>query len=114
MSNTVIAILLAVLVLYLMRNLGKIPGTEARRLVSEGALLLDVRSAEEFREEHLKGAKNIPVQELADRVGELGEKSTTVVVYCRSGARSGSARRMLRGHGFTNVHDLGAMGRWGG
>jgi len=112
MGTTVLAVLGVFIVLYFLRSLGKLPPAEAKRLVSEGALLVDVRTPSEFREEHVDGALNIPLQELSDRLSELGEKSTVLVLYCRSGARSGSARRLLQGHGFTSVHDLGAMGRW--
>jgi len=114
MGSTVVAVLAAFLVLYLLRSLGKVPAAEAKKLVTEGALLVDVRTESEFRDQHVDGAINIPLQELDVRLGELGEKSTVMVLYCRSGARSGSARRLLRGQGFTSVHDLGAMGRWPG
>ncbi|MBC7172924.1 MAG: rhodanese-like domain-containing protein [Polyangiaceae bacterium] len=85
---------------------------DARRLVDEGALLLDVRTREEFAAGHLPGAINVPVQELSARIGEVGPKDRPIVVYCRSGARSGSAARMLGGAGFSVIHDLGPMSRW--
>jgi rhodanese-related sulfurtransferase len=88
------------------------PGAEARRLVGAGAVLLDVRTPEEFADGHVDGARNIPVQGLAGRLAEVGDKGTPVVVYCRSGGRSATAARMLKGAGYTTVFDLGPMSAW--
>ncbi len=93
-------------------TMGKASPQQVRKLVAEGALLVDVRTPAEFAAGHLEGAKNIPVQELAQRASELGSKDSAIVVYCRSGARSGSAASYLKGQGFTQISDLGAMSRW--
>lgn len=82
-----------------------------RELVRNGALLLDVRTAEEFAEAHVPGARNIPVQELPARIAEVGEKNRPVVVYCRSGARSARAASMLKAAGY-EVHDFGGIHNW--
>ena len=87
-------------------------GSEARDLVAAGALLLDVRTTQEFARGHLPGAVNIPVSQLAKRVSELGDRQRAVVVYCQRGTRSRMASEVLRRAGFSAVHDLGAMGRW--
>ena len=84
---------------------------DGREKVKSGALLLDVRTPEEFRAGHVDGARNIPVQELARRLGELGPKTQHVVVYCKSGGRSGAAAQMLRSQGYA-VTDVGAMSNW--
>ena len=91
-----------------------ITGEQARVLVEkQGALLLDVRTAEEFAEGHLDGATNLPVQQLESRLGAFpAKKDQNVVVYCRSGARSGRATQMLRKAGYVKVFDLGAMSNW--
>jgi len=91
---------------------GTTPGADARALVKDGALLVDVRTPEEYSAGHIDGAVNIPVAELEARLGELGEKQRSVVVYCRSGARSARARTLLEARGFTSVVNLGAMSRW--
>jgi phage shock protein E len=93
-------------------NTAVVHSSTARALVRAGAQLLDVRSPAEFSESHLEGALNIPLPELARRLGELGPKHGTVVAYCRSGARSATASALLRANGFTQVHDLGAMANW--
>lgn len=84
---------------------------KGRELVANGALLLDVRTPDEFREHHLDGAVNIPVQELAGRVRELGIKARPIVVYCRSGARSAAAASLLKAAGY-EVLDVGGIGNW--
>jgi len=98
--------------LYFLRSASNISSAEAHQLVANGALLVDVRTPGEFAAGHVDGAINIPVQELEGRITELGAKDRQVVLYCRSGARSGRARSLLQGEGFSAVHDLGAMSRW--
>jgi len=87
------------------------PG-DAKAQVDSGALLLDVRTAEEFQGGHIEGAVNIPVGELEGRLAELPPPDQPIVVYCRSGRRSGSARTLLMERGFSQVHNLGAMSAW--
>ena len=87
-------------------------GADARRLVENGALLVDVRTADEFAAGHLPGAVNLPVGDLQSRVDELAPKERPVVVYCRSGMRSGRAARILTDSGYVAVHNLGPMSRW--
>jgi phage shock protein E len=88
-------------------------GAEARSLVAAGALLLDVRTAEEFAEGHLPGALNVPVNELEARLAELEPKSRPIVVYCRSGLRSARARSVLLANGWARVENLGPKTAWG-
>ncbi|MBK7861609.1 MAG: rhodanese-like domain-containing protein [Archangiaceae bacterium] len=95
----------------LFKRLTQVSPDEARRLVKEGARLIDVRSAAEFASGHLPGAINVPVQELSARLDKLGPKDEPKVVYCASGTRSAVARSMLKGHGFARVFNLGAMSR---
>lgn len=104
-------VLLAVL-LPLLSACSTVSGAEAKALVQGGALLLDVRSPEEFADGHLAGAVNIPVDALPGRLAEVEPKDRPVVVYCRSGARSSKARGLLLEHGWTKVENLGGMGSW--
>ena len=78
------------------------------------ALLLDVRSREEFAKGHVPGAVNIPHDELAGRLGELpGGKDRALVVYCESGRRAGRAESLLAEQGYSNLHHLeGDMKAW--
>lgn len=83
---------------------------EIRTLLADSdALLLDVRTPREFASNGLDGATNIPVQNLDDRLDEVGAKDRPVVVYCRSGNRSGRAARMLERAGYQTVYDLGGL-----
>lgn len=86
------------------------PEHNGREWVAKGAVLLDVRTPEEYGAGHLPGAKNIPVQELASRLAELPPRAP-VVVYCRSGARSAAAAQLLRARGH-DVLDIGPMSAW--
>ena len=78
------------------------------------ALLLDVRTPEEFAKGHVPGAINIPYDALPARLGELeGGKDRAVVVYCESGRRAGKAESTLAENGYTNLHHLeGDMKAW--
>jgi rhodanese-related sulfurtransferase len=107
----VVAVVLVVAYFMFMKG-GDVSSAEARQLVQAGARLVDVRTPGEFASGHITGAINIPVQQLDTRMSELQPKETAVVVYCRSGHRSGNAARMLKSAGFKAVHDLGPMSRW--
>lgn len=114
MDIKIIIIIAAVLLVgYTMsRSGGDVKGSEAQEMVKNGALLLDVRTTQEFAGGHLPGAINIPVQDLDRRLSEVGAKDRPIVVYCRSGQRSARAARMLKGAGHQTVHDLGSISRW--
>src|SRR3954464_2256194 len=73
----------------------------------EGAIWIDVREADEWQEGHLPGAVHIPRGYLESRVeGAAPDKSTQVVVYCASAARSAFAAKTLEELGYENVHSL--------
>ena len=74
-----------------------------------GAVLLDVRTCEEYREGHIPGSRNVPVQEMHG-MGRLAEDpAAPVFVYCYSGARSGQAVFMLKTMGYTDVTNIGGI-----
>ena len=113
MGTYVVLGLVGIMILWtLAKRRGDISIAEARHLVANGALLLDVRSPPEFSSGHISGAVNIPLADLAGRLAELGPKTRPVVLYCASGARSGVAARMLKRSGFATARNLGAMSRW--
>lgn len=88
-----------------------ISGAEAQQLVREGALLLDVRNADEFQRGHLAGAVNLPLPDLATR-NPVWPKGRAIVVYCHLGIRSTQAESLLRAQGFERVSNLGPMSRY--
>ncbi len=81
---------------------------QAWQEIRNGALLVDVRSQEEYDAGHLEGALLIPYDQIPERLAEFGEdKNHSIVVYCRSGKRAGVAEKTLREAGFTNVLNAG-------
>ena len=78
------------------------------------ALILDVRTREEFASGHVPGAVNIPHTEVASRLGELGaDQSRPIVVYCERGGRAGQAESQLASAGFGDLRHLeGDMSAW--
>jgi phage shock protein E len=91
---------------------GKIDGATARRLVAEGVKVVDVRTPEEYASGHVPGAINVPYDQVEKRSAELGPPSTPLVLYCRSGARSGKAVQTLAEKGFTRLYDLQSYDAW--
>jgi phage shock protein E len=93
---------------------GKVDGATAQALAASGAKVVDVRTPEEFASGHAPGAVNIPYDQLPKRAAEIGPPSTRVVLYCRSGRRSGIAFEALQKAGYPNLFDLGAVTSWPG
>ena len=77
--------------------------------IKSGAKIIDVRTSEEFGEEHYPNAVNIPVEGIQSRIDEVGEKNSPVILYCASGARSAYAARLLKNSGFTDVVNAGGL-----
>jgi phage shock protein E len=88
---------------------GKVAQNVVQEKIKAGAQVVDVRSPEEFRDGSYPGAVNIPVQEVARRMGEL-KKDRPVVLFCASGARSGVAARVLKQAGYADVVNAGGLG----
>jgi len=79
-----------------------------------GAVLLDVRTSEEYRDGHVPGSKNVPLQRI-DKVSAVAEnKNIPLFVYCYSGARSRQAAGMLQRMGYTNVNNIGGIASYSG
>lgn len=72
------------------------PKADFKALLESGALLIDVRSPEEFAAGHIPRASNIPLPAIQQEISRLKSKNLPVIAVCRSGARSGMAVRMLR------------------
>lgn len=82
------------------------PKTNYNELVKNGAQIIDVRSKSEFKSGHIRGAVNIPLNELPRNLSKI-KKDKPVITCCASGMRSGSARNILRSNGFEDVHNGG-------
>ena len=86
---------------------GDVTVERARELIQEkpSLVILDVRTDGEYRDGHIEGAVNIPVNELEGRLGEL-EKEDETLVYCRTGNRSGTAVGILKENGYEKIFHM--------
>ena len=76
-------------------------------LVAQGALILDVRTRAEFQQGHVKGSKNIPLNNLSESLSNL-TKNQAIITCCASGMRSGAAKNLLKKNGFLTVQNGGS------
>lgn len=84
------------------------PKTDYKSLVQQGALIIDVRTKNEFLSGHIKKSKNIPLNTLNNQLNLLKDKDRPYLLCCASGMRSGNARSILKSKGYTNVHNAGS------
>jgi phage shock protein E len=80
--------------------------SDMEKLIKDGAFLVDVRTPEEFSGGHVPGSVNIPLSDIEKELAQFKDKDQ-IVVFCRSGARSGQALQILNKNGFTNVSNGG-------
>lgn len=98
-------------------NYKRISMDEAKALMeeSEGYILLDVRTKEEYESGYIPGAINIPLSDINENVvSSLPDKSQMILVYCRSGNRSRQASDKLSRLGYTNIIEIGGINSWKG
>jgi phage shock protein E len=104
-------VLLAVLVIGIwifLRKGSAFPAEEARKHVRA----VDVRTLEEFTAEHLPNALNMPLHALESRItNEVPDRSTVILLHCRSGARSSAAEKKLRKLGYAAAYNIGSYQR---
>jgi len=79
---------------------------EIKKLVEKGGQLIDVRSTMEFVQGALCGAINIPLDSIHHSTESI-DKNKPVILYCRSGQRSGAAKQFLETLGFSEVYNIG-------
>ena len=93
-----------------------ITGKDAYTMFQNGAIIIDVRTKEEYELEHISGAINIPTDQIdSGKIKNiLSSYDSNIIVYCRSGARSKSAANILIELGYNNVYDLGSINNWDG
>lgn len=72
------------------------------------ALLIDVRTPEEYRENHIEGAVNIPVYEIDNIKNEIIDPNKVILVYCKTGKRSKIVKQILIQNGYKNVYTFSA------
>lgn len=80
---------------------------DLKKLQEEGAMIVDVRSPQEYREGHIDGAISIPEYEIKKEAeNRLVDKEKNIVVYCSSGGRSKKAQKLLKKLGYSHVYNL--------
>ena len=86
---------------------GDITVEELKNKIAQGAILIDVRSKQEYQEGHLQGAINIPEYELMNRVRrEIPKMNQLIVTYCQYGTRSRNSYIKMKQMGYTNIYNL--------
>ena len=115
MKKKIISLIICVLLLTACGTGYKtITENEAMPLIENNAMIIDVRSGEEFASGYIDGAINIPVDRIAS-INNYVDKDTVIVLYCASGMRSSLAAKTLVELGYTNVYNLdGGLINWGG
>ena len=133
MNKTIIGILIIIIVLLLLFFVSKVfakgtsetssPVAPYRKLSAQQAkewidskedlIILDVRTPGEFAASHIEGAINIANETIkGERPSLLPDLDATILVYCRSGARSAQASKKLLALGYTEVYDFGGIINW--
>lgn len=83
---------------------------QAAELDLNTVILLDVRSSDEYASGYLQGARNIPHDRIAEEIATVvPDKSTQVILYCRSGRRAETAMKAMRELGYENVSNFGGL-----
>lgn len=98
--------LFAALLLLVSAGCAQKSNSDVEQLVKNGAFLVDVRTPAEFEEGHVSGSVNIPLSDIEKELSQFKDKDQ-IVVFCRSGARSGQAMTILQKNGFANVSNGG-------
>lgn len=90
-----------------------VESAKARLDKGEKIVLVDVRTREEFEEEHIKGALLLPLDKIRHQASSvMPDKEAVYFIYCRSGNRSKSASAQLIEMGYHNIYDLGGIINW--
>ncbi len=80
---------------------------ETEKMLNQGAILLDVRSPQEYEEGHLEHAVLLPTYEIRQKANNvLPNKAQTIIVYCSTGSRSKKAQKILTNLGYEKVYNL--------
>ena len=81
---------------------------------TDSAILLDVRTAEEYRDGHIDGSVNVPLDRISSIENTVKDKSTPIYVHCLSGGRSVQAVAYLKQIGYTNATNIGGISSYRG
>ena len=98
-------------------NYVKISHDEAQKMMDENkdAIILDVRTLEEFDKKHIPNALLVPIDDLRNgNFSSLPDKDAMIIIYCHTGRRSEEAAKILVNAGYKNVYDMGDIVDWTG
>ncbi|NRT11165.1 rhodanese-like domain-containing protein [Flavobacterium sp. 14A] len=90
----------------LKKILGFGAATNYKELMQQSAVIIDVRSPAEFKQGHIKGAVNMPLNEIVNQVSKI-KKDRIIITCCASGMRSASAKNLLKNSGYEKVYNGG-------
>ena len=109
----VITVGIVLVAFFLWKRLSVAPAEVARKVSpAEGALVIYVRSPEEFRAGHVSNAVNIPLGELGESLPlRVKDKNQVLLLHCLSGGRSAIAKRQASNLGYRLVYNLGSLAR---
>lgn len=94
-------------------SINKITDKNAKRMLEEkNAVIIDVRTLEEYKECHIKGCKLIALKDIYNTDELPTDKDTNIIAYCKSGIRSHSFLAMLLEMGYKNLYNLGGIKDW--
>ncbi len=108
----IILVVVIVIALLLLKRAGQTPDAEAQEQLKQGALVIDVRSPDEFASDHLRTAINIPLDEIETALPiQVKDKNQVLLLHCQSGVRSAIAAHKIQGMGYTHASNLGSLSR---
>lgn len=113
MDWIILLIAAAVIVAFFaLKRFSFVPPEVARKHLAAGALVIDVRTPQEFAGGHVSGAINIPLDELRTRLPQrVSDKNRPLLLHCLSGGRSAVAAKRIKSMGYANVFNLGSYRR---
>ena len=97
---------------FIRKILGLGPKVDCHELLANGAVLIDVRTPEEFAQGNAKGSKNVPLDTISNKVKKIEQLKKPIVLCCRSGMRSGQATAILKRNGITEVYNGGPWNKF--
>ncbi len=108
----IVAVFVVFVVFVVIKRLSFVSVEVARKHLAAGALVIDVRSPEEFRNGQVPGAINLPLGDLRESLPRrVKDQNQVLLVHCLSGGRSGIAKQQIKGMGYSNVFNLGSLAR---
>lgn len=97
-----------IFMLNFIKKLFGIESTDYQKLITEGGIIIDVRTKGEFASGHIKNSINIPLDNLAQNLTKLKDKNQPIITCCASGMRSRMAKNILKNKGYTQVYNGGS------